>query len=574
MPEPRYLVKRLGIVAAIALLVAIIGGALAIGSTSHGALWVSIVRGIIALVCVVILAWIVFHTTDIKAPPGPGRPRPLPPTKEEIALAYYNVVKTYDNHALKLLINMMIDRPHYLERINETVTLEDEAPQLQLATRQIFRLRKPERPLEQGADRLDPVPAPLPPVERSVAAERDQVILVPLAVLEKGTLLDGFLVTDSNGNDIPTLSYNQTRGLLAYVIRTIIIDVLPKDSKYSEDDAKVRSRVAANLVTAICSPRPMKKKDAAELQSIDILLSSISELPVADEWKRRLRDFCESLVDHYMIVAEVPLPIGSHMVLTYKQEISVDSSALSLVSRLRSRVGLRYLTYDIPLNIFSLDVEAYHMEMDAGPLQYVFDHHLERMNSKVRLTQDDLCRGASKPYVRMHYNSAGPAMHLYIRQQSDDAGASHAPRSAISGQSANYSRVRERLKSVVEFREIPPGALGASATASLMTAIIISFFALTRIGLDQTASHTPIIIGSDIPALIIALPGFASLIIGSWLDLSHLRRSSLTTYLGLASSVGLSLIGALYYLLDSNRVLPGRISLEIADNVIIKSDIG
>jgi len=127
---------------------------------------------------------------------------------------------------------------------------------------------------------------------------------------------------------------------------------------------------------------------------------------------------------------------------------------------------------------------------------------------------------------------------------------------------------------VVEFREIPPGALGASATASLMTAIIISFFALTRIGLDQTASHTPIIIGSDIPALIIALPGFASLIIGSWLDLSHLRRSSLTTYLGLASSVGLSLIGALYYLLDSNRVLPGRISLEIADNVIIKSDIG
>ena len=59
------------------------------------------------------------------------------------------------------------------------------------------------------------------------------------------------------------------------------------------------------------------------------------------------------------------------------------------------------------------------MEMDAGPMLYVFDHHLEKMNSVVRLTQDDLINGTYKPYVRLHYNSAGPVMHLYIRRQSD-----------------------------------------------------------------------------------------------------------------------------------------------------------
>jgi hypothetical protein len=517
----------------------------------------------------------VFHTTDIKPRLALGRPRPLPPTNDEIALAYFNIVKTYDNDALKLLVNMMIDRPHYLERIQEIAMLEEESPQLQLTTRQVFRVRESDRPSEDGQGRDDATSGSASNAEPILGpADKDKVILVPIALLEKGTLLDGFTVTDSTGCDLPTLSYNQTRGLLAYVIHAVI-DILPLGQGRASGMAGTEPlKIAANLVTAICSPGPMKKKSAEGQAKVKALLNSVVDLPVAEERLQRIRTFCETLVDHYIIVAEVPVPAGGHVVLTYKQEISVDSSALSLINRLRSRVGLRYSTFDIPLNIFSLDVEAYHLEMDAGPMQYVFDHHLERMNSRERVTQDDLRHGASKPYVRLHYNSAGPAMHLYIRRQSDPAGAAEAPQSPAAAQhDATFAENRERLKSVVEFREIPPGALGASTVVSLMTAAIVGFFALTQIGQEPTG-HTPTIIGSDIPALVIALPGFASLIIGSWLDLSHLRRASLTTYLSLAASVTLSVLSALYYLLDANKVVPGRISLSVSGSFVIHTDVG
>ena len=404
--------------------------------------------------------------------------------------------------------------------------------------------------------------------------DTDEVMLVPLALIEKGTLLDTFSVSDSEGADVVTLSYNQTRGLFAYVIKTVvnIPHVESADLPEAEFD-KIKARVAANLVTAVCAPGPKKKKGPAERERINRLLDSVNDLPIANEWKRRIRSFCDTFVDYYVIVAEVPVPAGSHIMLTYRQQVSVENSTLSLANRLRSRFGLRYSTFDIPLNIFALEVEAYHMQMDAGPMQYVFDHHLERMNSKVRLTQDDLWQGDDKPYVRLHYNSAAPTMHLYIRRQSENVAS--AQELKVPADSSTYRPgMSERLKSVVEFREIPPGALGAATVISLMTAIVISFFALTQIGQEPTTAHSSTIIGSDIPALVIALPGFAGLIIGSWLDLTHLRRSSLTTYMGLGACVTLSLASALYFLLDANKVVPGRIALHVSNNFVIKTDFG
>ncbi len=562
---PRQMFKRAAVLVLIGLLVVIVGAALSSGALSRDDMWANIARGVAGAGSVVLLAWIVLATTDIRPPPGLGRPRPLSPTKGEIALAYYNVARIYDIYTLKLFVNMMVDRPHYLERIHETVSLDDEAPQLRVSTRQVFRIREPELPTQQDKTASRPESNEAG-VEGTVSVGPSSVMLLPLVLLEKGTLLDEFGVVDSEGKDLPTLSYNQTRGLIAYVIHAIV-DILPVSSDNTElDDTKIK--VVSNLVNAICSPRPMKKKSPVESARTTLLLDSIDDLPIREDLKRRVRNFCETLVDHYIIVAEVPVPVGSHVSVSYRQAISVESSALSLANRLRSRVGLRYSTFDIPLNIFSLDVEAYHMEMDAGPMQYVFDHHLERMNSKRLVTQNDLCQGDSKPYVRLHHNSAGPAMHLYIRRQLDPA--SESPSSSGLGD----ARVTERLKSVVEFREIPPGALGASTMVALMTAIIVVFFAATQIGKHASGGHAPIIVGSDIPVLVIALPGFASLILGSWLDLSHLRRASLTTYLSLAVSIALSLGSALYYLLDANETLPGRLSLHITGGVVVRTDIG
>jgi hypothetical protein len=568
------MLRRAGIATAITLLVVVAFGALASGALSHGLLGANIARGAIALIALAALVWLVFRTTDIKPPPGIGTPRPLPPANEEIALAYINMVTTYNADALKLFINMMVDRPNYLERINEVVSVEEESPQLEVVTRQVFRtLVSGKQPGITTGERLSSSSSADSGESPADGSEKHNVTLIPLVLVEKGTLLDRFKVIDASGCEVPTLSYNQTRGLLAYVIRTIISDVIPEPlaSSYTGDELqKIKAKVAANLVTAICSPGPKKRKSQQEQERIERLLESTAELPTTDEWKQRVRSFCDTLVSNYVIVAETPLPIGGYLLLAYTQAVSVDSSYLTLINRFRSRLGLRYSTFDIPVNVFALDVEAYHMEMNAGPMQYVFDHHLERMNSKDRLTQNELSRGVNKPYVRLHYNTAGPAMHLYIRRQSESI--KHAPSSNTESQVADGPA--PRLKSVVEFREIPPGTLGAVTLVSLMTAAVVVFFALTQIGQGSKIPGGPLVTGSDIPALVIALPGLASLVIGSWLDLSHLRRSSLATYVGLAACVVLSFASALYFLLDANKSIPGRISLSVSSGVVIQTDIG
>lgn len=555
------MLRRIGITLAIALLIIAGAGAVASNSLTHGIWWANLLRWLIVALSVIILVWLVYCTTDIKQPAGLGLPQPLPATRHEIALSYYNVGKIYGGQTLKLLVNMMVDRPNYLERINENVTLEDETPELQVSTRQIFRVRTPtSAPLDEGSG--DGVVADPP--------EPSSTILIPLVLVDKGTLLDGFKVTDSFGNDVPTLSYNQTRGLLAHVIENILEMAPISNQSYREDNPEIIKTVCANLVTAVCAPRSMFRDGSSDKKRIEALLDSIQRLPFSEEWKKRIRGFCEILVRSYVIVAEVPMPAGGYVVVNYSQQIGVEISAQGVVNRVRSRLGLRYSIFDIPLNIFALEVETYHMEMFAAPMQYVFDHHLERMTSTVLVTQRDLWLGADRPYVRVHYNSAGPAAHLYIRRQADSEKESQAPE-PVTGL---IHAPAERLKSVIEFREIPPGALGASAIISAITAVIIIFFGLTQIGQETGSSHTPVVIGSDIPALLLALPGVASVIVGAWLDLSHLRRASLSTYAGLACSLVLSTASALYYLLGANESLVGHVTLNVTSNVSIRSNVG
>jgi len=557
------MLKRSVMAITIAFLVVLAMAAALSGSVTNGIPWADGLRVVAGVTAIAALLWIVFRTNDISPPQGLGRaPQPIAPTKDEVAAAYFNVVNTYNSHALKMLVNLMIDRPHYLERINEVVELEEERPQLLVTTSQVFRISMPTSPLGSG--------------QKVISSHgNDKVMLLPLALIEKGTLLDGFAVTDANGSSVPSLSYNQTRGLLAYVIRTIV-EIAPESSHAhsNKDCKKIKSSVSARLVRAVCTPGTRKRKSNSERAEIEALLDSVNELSVPADWKQRIRRFCDALVDHYFIVAEVVAPAGGYVLVTYSQAISVDSSAYGLINRLRSRLGLRQSKFDIPLNIFGLEVDAYHMQMNASPMQYVFDHHLERMNSGHRVTQDDLCRGQDKPYVRLHYSTAGPAIHLYIRRQSGKRERNPAFQGDPPRHETRSLGSQERLKSVVEFREIPPGALGAATIISLIASTVIIFFALTRIGQMPFSGNIAPNSGSDIPALILALPGFASVIVGSWLDLSHLRRASLATYVGLGASVALSLASALYFLFDANKSIPGRISLHVTNGVTLRTDIG
>lgn len=540
--------KRLGIVICIAILVVVLGGAILSGS------WLSAwARALIGIGAAAALLKVIF-TAKIDPPSSAlGKPPVVSPTDHELAQAYYNAAKIYQKRSLGLFTKMLIDLPTYVERISEIAVVEDELPQLIVSTAQVFRIGV----LQEASGKEH---------------ARTPSLIVPLLFVQKGRLLDGFTVSDADGRELSTLSYNQTRGLLAYAIRIVIQNAPASQNGMSQEerDDKIKE-VVRNLTKAICGPGPHNRQDEPVRTEIGNHLNSVEQLPIKDDWKKKIRAFCESLVDYYVIVAEVPPPEGAHVQISYRQRVPIESSSLRLANRWRSRFGLRFAIVDIPLHLFALRAEAYHLQMNAAPMQYVYDHHLEWLTSEFRVTYDDLCYGKVKPYVRLHYNTAEPAMHLYIRRQSESRAATEKEHQD-SGVVQQLKAWPDRLKSVVEFREIPPGALGAAAAISFMTTALIVFFALTRIGEGQSANAT-VTVASDIPALLIALPGIASLIVGAWLDLSHLRRASLTTYWGLGGSMMLSFASALYFLLDAYKDVPGKLTILITSSIEIHTDI-
>jgi hypothetical protein len=445
-----------------------------------------------------------------------------------------------------MFAKMLKDLPEYLERINEDVTLKEESPQLTIVTRQMYRVGSLRAEAGQKLESSDP-------------------FLIPAVLVQKGVLLDNFTVNDASGCGVATLSYNQTRGLLGHAIRAIVKSFPEKTNGLSGDECrKLREKAIVDLTEAVCYSGPRKKQDPEIQNKIGGLLSSAEQLPVEDKWKQRIRALCEILADHYIIVAETAVGTGNHVTISYSQDIPIGKSTIR--NKWRGRFGLRCLTVDIPHHVYALRTEAYHLQMNAGPMEYIFDHHLEWLTSGDAVKPGELRWGTFIPYVRLHYSSANPAAHLYIRRQSSSEEATKALQEA--------SAHTDRLKSVIEFREVPPGALGAATIVSLITTVIVCFFALTQIGEEPTPSHPVTSLGSDIPALLIALPAVASLIIGSWLDLSRLRRASLTTYLGLGASLVLSLTSALYFLWDAYKILPGRRILGLPGNITVRTDIG
>ncbi len=527
-----------------------------------------IARVACAGLAVAVLLLLIFRKPDISPSETTalGPPIPKQPLKSEIADGYSAIMRSYSPATVGLFFNMLGNLPHYLTRINDHIEILEEAPQLRVTRRQCYQIDK-----DNGVS--------------------PQLLLVPLALIEKGVLIDNFAVKDSNNNDVPTLPYNHLRGLFAVTLE-ILVETAMRDredgevEEYREIDQEIVSKVLRDLAIAVCGPGPLDRLSGQNHDIAQAALKSIDELPISRKWNRDLRQFCVQYVDYYVIVAEVsPAEAGNYLELTYSHHVP-----LGIYNRRhwREQFGLKASTIDIPLHPYAFQVETYHQEIDAEPGQYIFDHHLERLKSQEHVIQKNLKTTDLAPYVRLYHDEARPNAHLYIRRQTVPQSPS-VERLDSSSAETSPSEVAKReenlpgpLKSVIRLREIPPGVSGAATIISLSSAAIISFFALTHVGLDvdpnvpgldaKQAEQIKATLNSDLPALLLALPAFVGVLIGSWLDLSRLRRASLTTYLALGGTMFLSLTSALYFVFDANRKLPTEITVPAIYDIKITTD--
>jgi hypothetical protein len=511
-------------------------GYLAFGPLIHRFPWAIALAAIVLVLLVVGL--FVLRTSDIEKPEEAlSHPQPELPVEDDLFDAYTSLWDVYGETTLGLFVTMLVGPLKYLERINESAELQTDSPRLRLATRQVFFLDP-----EDGAPRTLP-----------------ETLLLPLVRLEKGTLMDNFHVYDEVHESISTLSNNRVRGLLIYALHSSAAIALKSAGKPADTDISPQLKL---LGDAICGPGPRSKKHGPDAKRMDDALAVIKDLPFEPKWKQRITRFCEMYIDNYIIVAEIGKPIRPHFNITYSSKIPLDSPTSHPLNQWRERFGLNPSTIDVVLHPFAFGVDAYHLQIDAPSEQYVFDHHLEDIDSRNAVNQANLRNQGLSPYARVYQNEARPNAHLYIRRQVAD--------SSRPGDLDDVVVPNLKLKSVVQFREVPPGALGGATAVACASAAIISFFALTGLGFARhgTVQTVP----SDIPALLLAMPAFVGALIGRSIDLSQLRRASLTTYLALTGTMALSLASSLLYLMTASRPLKTGILLTTAGGLRLHTD--
>ncbi len=264
----------------------------------------SLARLVVILLVILLIVLIVFQTSDIVSPDATalGRPVPRAPTADEIAQELRWLYARYDEAALNLFAGILAGIPHYLYRVNEHAAIEADGPRLRLTTYLDFDLR---HSYHADEPRSEQESSPIP-----------DVLILPFVWLASGTLLDDFSVTDADGSHLSTLSYNQSRGLVAYAL-SLLFEMANRDvdtvdekvtrSRASTDRATVQNALVRRLVAAMCAPGPLAKQSGRERESRESAMNGVDVFPISDVWRDRIKSFCRQYMDNYFIVVEVPI---------------------------------------------------------------------------------------------------------------------------------------------------------------------------------------------------------------------------------------------------------------------------
>jgi hypothetical protein len=348
-------------------------------------------------------------------------------------------------------------------------------------------------------------------------------LIIPLIRTNKGDLLDNLELRDAQDISLATLPQADIKALISFALEGLFqsayADVIgPTDPQAHELLGEL------DLLASTIDPVP---EIAASI--VDKLEKLESGSTLSDEQKgfaKRLKDACRFLAESYVVAVEAPYPEGCrHLIVRYSKSMPVFTEANTAKSRWRLRLGLRPDRFHIPIHLQSLS-RSYHFRMNATPGQYVSRCFLAELDSLERVEPADIAPHGTntrerQPVVR-YSNNGLPWAHIYTK----------------------YFNLEPRdLSAFVKFYEVPPGILGAAALVTLATTALIITFTFARV---SEGGET----GSDLPALLLALPAILASWVGYKSDSDNLLRTSLTARVGLILAGTLSFASALLYIIQ------------------------
>ena len=419
--------------------------------------------------------------------------------------AMIDALQTHAEPTRVYFMYVLFRLPEYLLRVDEQVTPARRGSEV----RATMSFRVDQKSLHIGSTDKEP-----------------DYVLLPVFRCKRGERIDELIVKDNmTGQHAPRLPREESLAITSLALRTLI---RREASQLTPPVVSLNSNLLDRFLLDICNGK-----------RIDINTRLNEVLGTASRQFDRLVQLCDYLSKNYLIIAELGTPLSTQSVVEVEHFVCAVSPAPESRGRMRKRFGLAPVTIELPMT-YALQAQIYHFQLSAPADQYVYNHRLELLNTNYLVKQPDL-QPYGQPYVRVYHEDGRTNAHCYIRPRSKNGSADTPP---------------PDMKSVVEVREIPPGALGAATIVATAIATLLIFFAITRIAIDGpgVGSEATSLFNSDIPAVLLALPAFAALLLGHWADPTRLPRSSLSAYCGFLVTMFLSFLAAIFFILDANRI--------------------
>jgi len=341
--------------------------------------------------------------------------------------------------------------------------------------------------------------------------------LVPV-ITSKQPKFESVQILDREGNRLSSLTREEATGLLVWSLNSIFR--LAYKSNPKEEFTREEHRAFWAVVRAACRTDEL----AADVAKKDYYLAVSQLRPHDQSLSEKLAGVVQTFAANQIMVVDADVET-SRIYITYVEELPPYDRLITHHDKARTIVGLRPFRYRIPLNL-PFYAKRYKFRI-TGPIgQFIYQHYLRTCEDNPRIVRDT-AEIFAVPDAKQGLQ--------------DDVAL---PATTLWTENLNQATDPVPLECVVEFEEIPPGALGRTAMISTVCTLLIFAFAFALPGsLDGNGA------GSDLAALMLASPLFAASWVGQ--SVERVQLSSLTTYAGLTVSGGLSLVSAILYVVQS-----------------------
>ncbi|ADD41163.1 hypothetical protein [Stackebrandtia nassauensis] len=345
----------------------------------------------------------------------------------------------------------------------------------------------------------------------------DVTVLFPVLFPKKGELLDNFKPLGASEKETTDLSYSEYIGLIALVLRILMLHALDASEK---DLWKVDPDAARAEIAALTEISQRKSQPSSYVNSA---AHDIEQLKVKDDkiWLRNLiAEVVYLLTSHYAIVIPAQVQADGRFTIGYERTIiptlDLQGGAKGFRGRIAGRgrilLGARPVAISLPIE-HACTAQSYHMivhseeglylgSQDSPDLAPYIESYLENPRPDTM----------APPYYRFRSRLGQSYAHFYTRYFPQ-------PReNARRSQPADPKPKPLEFPLVVKFKfyEVPPGTIFRASITAIAAAALIWLIGFVTVWADRRGVE----ISTNGPAILLVFPAAAA----GWLGFDRPSR--------------------------------------------------